>query len=104
LDKIGPVAYMLALPVSMNVHNLFHVSFLKNYVHYPNHVIYWNVIQVEAEEGFQVEARRILDRKVKILWNRVIELIKVQWTYCSPENATWEHEDAMWAEYSQIFE
>jgi hypothetical protein len=25
LDRIGPVAYMLALPTSMNVHNVFHV-------------------------------------------------------------------------------
>ena len=26
LDRIGPIAYMLAFPASMNVHNLFHVS------------------------------------------------------------------------------
>ena len=25
-------------------HNVFHVSFLKKYVHDPNHVIYWDVI------------------------------------------------------------
>jgi hypothetical protein len=39
LDRIGPVAYMFALPASMNVHNVFHVSLLKKYVHDPNHVI-----------------------------------------------------------------
>jgi hypothetical protein len=39
LDKIGPVAYMLALSTSMNVHIVFHVSLLKKYVHDPNHVI-----------------------------------------------------------------
>jgi hypothetical protein len=27
LDRIGPVAYMLALPTSINVHNVFHVYF-----------------------------------------------------------------------------
>jgi hypothetical protein len=36
---IGSVAYILAFHASMNVHNLFHVSFLKRYVHDPNHVI-----------------------------------------------------------------
>jgi hypothetical protein len=44
LDKIEPIAYMLALPASMNVHNVFHVSLLKKYVHDPNHVIYWHLI------------------------------------------------------------
>ena len=39
LDRIGSVAYMLALLTSMNVHNVLHVSLLKKYVHDPNHVI-----------------------------------------------------------------
>jgi hypothetical protein len=39
LDRIEPVAYMLALSASMNVHNVFHVSLIKKYVHDPNHVI-----------------------------------------------------------------
>jgi hypothetical protein len=46
----------------------------------------------------------VLDRKVKMLRNRVIELVKVQWTYYGPKDATWEHEDAIWAEYPWIFE
>jgi hypothetical protein len=39
LDKIGLVAHMLALSVSMNAHNVFHVSLLNKYIHDPNHVI-----------------------------------------------------------------
>jgi hypothetical protein len=48
LDRIRPIAYMLTLPASMNVHNVFHVSFLKKYVHDPNYVIDWNMIQVDT--------------------------------------------------------
>jgi hypothetical protein len=88
----------------MNVHNVFHVSLLKKYVHDPNHVIDWHLIQVETEGDFQVQPVRILDRKVKMLWNRVIELVKVQWTCYGPEDATWEHEDSMWEEYPHLFE
>jgi hypothetical protein len=54
LERIGPVAYMLALPASMTVHNVSHVSFLKKYVPDANHVIDWNVIQVEQEGILQV--------------------------------------------------
>jgi hypothetical protein len=49
VDRIGLVAYILALLASMHVHNVFHVSLLKKYVHDPNHVIYWTLIKVEPE-------------------------------------------------------
>jgi hypothetical protein len=89
------VAYMIALPASMSVHNVFHISFLKKYIPDANHVIVCNVIQVEQEDVFQVHPVRILDRKIKQLRNRSIGLVKVQWTWYGPEDATWEHEDAM---------
>jgi hypothetical protein len=104
LERIGPVAYMLALPASMTVHNVFHVSLLKKYVPDANHVIDWTVIQVEPEGVLQVHPVRILDRKNKQLRNRAIGLVKVQWTWYGPEDATWEHEEVMRAEYPHLFE
>jgi hypothetical protein len=69
LERIGPVAYMIALPASMSIHNVFHVSLLKKYIPDANHVIDWNVIQGEQEGTFQVHPVCILDRKIKQLWN-----------------------------------
>jgi hypothetical protein len=81
LERIGPVAHMIALLASMSVHNVFHVSSLNKYIPDANHVIDWNVIQVEQEGAFQVHLVCILDRNIKQLWNRAIGLVKVQWTW-----------------------
>jgi hypothetical protein len=88
LDRIGSDAYMLVLPASMNVHNVFHVSFLKKYVHDPKHVINWNLILVDPKGYFEVQSMCILDKKVKMIWNQVIELVKFQWTCYGLEDAT----------------
>jgi hypothetical protein len=59
---------------------------------------------VEQEGAFQVHPMCILDQKIKQLCNRAIMLVKVQWTWYGPEDTTWEHEDAMQAEYPHRFE
>ena len=67
LERIGPVAYRLALPTSTRAHNVFHVYLIKKYVHDPNHVINWDLIQVEPEGEFQTKPLYILDMKVTVL-------------------------------------
>jgi len=39
LERIGLIAYMLAFPTSLCIHNVFHVSFLKKYTPDVNHII-----------------------------------------------------------------
>ena len=63
LEKVGPMPCQLALPPTIKVHNIFHVSILKKCVHDATHVIDWNVIQVEPEGEFQVELKHILDKR-----------------------------------------
>ena len=49
LERIWSIAYRLAFPASTRAHNVFHVYLLKKYIHDPNHVINWDLIQVEPE-------------------------------------------------------
>ena len=49
LEGIGPIAYRYEFPTSTKAHNVFNVSLLKKYVHDPNHVIDWDVIQLEPK-------------------------------------------------------
>ena len=103
LERIGLVAYRLALPASTRAHNIFHVSLFKKYVHDPNHVINWDVIQVEPKGEFRIEPMRILDRKVTMLWNQAIGQVKVQWKHYGPDEATWELEDAIRVAHPFLF-
>jgi hypothetical protein len=43
---------MLSLSASMLIHNVFHLSLIKKYVSDLNHIIDWNVIQVEHNGNF----------------------------------------------------
>ena len=61
------------------------------------------MIQVEPEGGFQVQPVGILDKKVRMLRNRAIGQVKVQWEHLIPEEATWELEDEMRKEHPHLF-
>ena len=69
---------------------MFHVSLLKKYIPSTNHVIDWNVIQVDPKVNFPVQPASISGSKAKFPWNQEIRKVKVQWTHYSPEDATWE--------------
>jgi hypothetical protein len=103
LAQIGPVAYQLALPANLKVHNVFHVSLLKKYIHDPTRIINWNMVQVEPEGEFEVEPLRILDNKEIVLRNRAIAQVKVQWKHFSPKEATWELEEDLQRSYPTLF-
>lgn len=52
IERIGPVAYPLALPPTVKVHDVFHVSLIKKYVKDVDHVIDWSILQVEPDGEF----------------------------------------------------
>ncbi|KAL5570682.1 hypothetical protein UlMin_020279 [Ulmus minor] len=105
LERVGKVAYKLALPPELSsVHNVFHVSMLKKYVSDPSHVLEHEPIQVNEDLTYEEKPVQILDRKDKTLRNKVIPLVKVLWRNHKIEEATWEREDDMRINYPELFQ
>ena len=62
LEKVGTVAYRLALPPSLSgVYEVFHISMLRKYTLDPTHVVDWGEISVDTDGTFEEGPMRILD-------------------------------------------
>ena len=65
-EKVGPVAYRVALPPSLsNLHDVFHVSQLRKYVPDPSHIVEPEFIQLKPNLTFESRPLRIMDHSVK---------------------------------------
>ncbi|KAL0554431.1 hypothetical protein IC582_008352 [Cucumis melo] len=105
LERIGPVAYRLALPPSLStVHDVFHVSMLRKYVPDPSHVVDYEPLEIDENLSYAEQPVEVLAREVKTLRNKEIPLVKVLWRNHRVEEATWEREDDMRSRYPELFE
>ncbi|XP_022158843.1 uncharacterized protein LOC111025308 [Momordica charantia] len=88
-ERIGPVAYRLVLPLSLDaVQNKFHVSMLRKYVHDPFHVLDPEPLQLDETLCYREVPIEILAKETKVLRNRAIDLVKVLWRNHQIEEAT----------------
>jgi len=104
LERIGPSAYRLALPMELSkIHDVFHVSLLRKYIPDPTHVLEAQPIQVNEDLSYEEEPVQILDCKEQVLRTKTILLVKVLWRNHQIEEATWEIEDQMKVKYPHLF-
>ena len=89
VQKVGQVAYKLALPTDFSIHLVFHVSCLKlklgtNVVPIPT------LPPVTSAGVLNPELVAILQHRIKQLKSRTISEVLVQWHGYSPKDATRE--------------
>ncbi|KAG8474947.1 hypothetical protein CXB51_031657 [Gossypium anomalum] len=104
IEKVGPVAYRLALPPELEkIHDVFHVSMLRRYRSDPSHVVSPTEIELQLDMTYEEEPIKILAREVKQLRNKNVALVKVLWQRHGIEEATWESEETMRNQYPHLY-
>ncbi|XP_073031222.1 uncharacterized protein [Primulina eburnea] len=104
LDKIGEIAYRLALPPDLDrVHSVYHVSMLRKYLSNPSHVLRHEALDLCPNLSYEEVPVQIIDRKVNVLRNKEISFVKVLWRNHVIEEATWETEEEMRQRYPDLF-
>lgn len=91
LERIGPVAYKLALPAGSQIHNVFHVSLLKKFVgHVPPAVMELPPVS-EDTSTILPQPECVLDKRIirKGAYRPKTEIL-VKWAGAPREDATWE--------------
>ena len=104
IERIGEVAYRLALPSQLSgVHDVFHVSMLRKYEPDPSHVLDWTDLEVDEDASYEERPVRVLDRRDQVLRGKTIPLVKVLWKHHGVEEATWERELEVREKYPDMF-
>ena len=74
IEKVGPVAYRVALPLEMEkIHSVFHVSMLQRYRSDPSHIVSTETIELRLDLTYEEEPVEILAHEVKELRNKKIQ-------------------------------
>src|SRR3954469_14680743 len=104
LSRSGPVAYRLELPPNLSqVHDFFHVSQLRRCFKDPIREVEHDMIELQHDLTYQEHPSRILDQSECRTRNKTVKFLKVQWSNHSEDEATWECEDRLRDEYTNLF-
>ena len=78
LERVGTVAYRLALPPNISsVHEVFHVSMLRRYTPDPAHVMDWGEIEVDMDGTFEEGPVCIINSQDQVLRCETVRLVRV---------------------------
>jgi hypothetical protein len=98
LEQRGEVAYQLELPPQLlDVHDVFHVSQLRKCFRVSEE------LTIGKDLTYQKYLVKILQTSEKVTLNNRYKMCKVHWSNHTKDEATWEKEDQLKAEFPDIF-
>jgi hypothetical protein len=104
LEKRGEVAYQLKLsPQLSDVHDVFHVSQLKKCLRVPEEQLPMEALDAKEDLSYQEYPFKILETSERVTRNKRIKKCKVQWSHNTEDEATWEREEELKAEFPSFF-
>jgi hypothetical protein len=104
IDNKGEVAYQLELPPQLSeVHDVFYVSQLKKCLRVPEEQLPMEYLDLGGDLTCSERPIKILDIVEWVTHSKVIKMCKVQWSHHTEDEATWEHEEELRAEYPELF-
>ena len=105
LSRKGEVAYQLELPPQLSgIHDVFHVSQLKKCLRVPKTQLPLEDLNIKEDLSYAEYPIRILETSERVTQNRKIHMCKVQCNHHSEDEATWEREDNLRAEFPYLFD
>jgi hypothetical protein len=102
IDRKGEVAYQLELPQQLSeVHDVFHVSQLKKCLRVPEEQLPMEYLNPGGDLTSSKRSIKILDSAERVTRSKLIKMCKVQWSHHMEDEATWEHEEELRADYPE---
>jgi hypothetical protein len=100
LEKRGEVAYQLELSWQLSdMHDVFHVSQLKKCLCVAEEQLHMEDLDAKEDLSYQEYPVKILETSERVTRNKKIRMCKVQWSHHAEEEATWEREEELKAEF-----
>ena len=90
-------------PQLPDVHDVFHVSQLKKCLRVPEEQLPMEDLNLGGDLSYDERPIKILETAKRVTRSKVIKMCKVQWSHHTEDEATWEHEEDLRAEYPELF-
>jgi hypothetical protein len=104
IDRKGEVAYQLELPPQLSeVHDVFHISQLKKCLRVSEEQLPMEYLDLGGDLTYSKRPIKILDNAERVTRSKAIKMCKVQWSHHTEDEATWEHEEELRADYPDLF-